>query len=84
MVEAELERLEESGVIKSIAFSEWASPIVSVVKSDGKSVRVCADFKQTLNPVTDMAHYLYLHLKIFLQHLLLVSRFLRSTSLYGY
>ena len=44
MVEAELERLEESGVIKPIAFSEWVSPIVS-------------DFKQTLNPVTDMAHY---------------------------
>ena len=57
MVEAELERLEESGVIKPIAFSEWVSLIVSVVKSDGKSVRVCADFKQTLNPVTDMAHY---------------------------
>ena len=57
MVEAELERLEESGVIKPIAFSEWVSPIVSVVKSDGERGRVCADFKQTLNPVTDMAHY---------------------------
>ena len=54
LVEAELKRLEASGVIKPIPYSEWASPIVSVVKSDGKSVRICGDFKETLNPVCDL------------------------------
>ena len=58
MVEAELKRLQESGVIKPVAYSEWASPIVPVVKPGGESVRICADFKETLNPVADMAHYL--------------------------
>jgi len=57
LVEAELKRLEASGVIKPIPYSEWASPIVSVVKSDGKSVRICGDFKETLNPVCDLNHY---------------------------
>ncbi|EDO30827.1 predicted protein, partial [Nematostella vectensis] len=58
MVKAELERLEKSGVIKFVAYSKWASPIGSVVTSIGETVRICADFKETLNPVTDMAHYL--------------------------
>ena len=31
LVEAELKRLEEGGVIKPIPHSEWASPIVSVI-----------------------------------------------------
>lgn len=57
LVEAELKRLEESGVIKPIPYAEWASPIVPVVKSDGKTVRICADFKETLNPVCDMVQY---------------------------
>ena len=57
MVEAELKRLQESGVIKPVPYMEWASPMVSVVKPGGESVRICADFKETLNPVADMAHY---------------------------
>ena len=57
MVESELQRLENSGIIKPIKFSEWASPTVNVVKSDGKSVRICADFKETLNPVCNIEQY---------------------------
>ena len=38
-VEEELERLQSLGVIQPIQFSDWAAPIVPVLKSDG-SVRI--------------------------------------------
>ena len=49
-VEKELLRLQESGVIKPIQFSDWAAPIVPVVKSDG-SIQICGDYKVTVNAV---------------------------------
>jgi len=55
-IEAELERLESTGVIKRVDYSEWATPIVPVVKKDG-SVRLCGDFKVTLNPVLEVDKY---------------------------
>lgn len=57
MVEAELERLEKQGVIIPITHSDWATPIVPVLKSDSKSVRICADFKTTLNKVLIVDQY---------------------------
>ena len=49
-VSQELERLEKNGVIEPVRFSEWAAPVVPVVKSDG-SIRICGDYKQTTNSV---------------------------------
>ncbi|KAL5479520.1 hypothetical protein EMCRGX_G023048 [Ephydatia muelleri] len=46
--EAELDRLHKVGVIEPVQFSDWAAPIVPVVKSDG-SVRICGDYKLTVN-----------------------------------
>ena len=46
-VEAELERLVEEGTLETVQFSEWASPIVAVIKRDKTSVRICGDFKQS-------------------------------------
>ena len=40
-VEEELERLVSEGIIESVQFANWAAPIVPVVKSDGKSLRIC-------------------------------------------
>ena len=47
-VAAELDRLENDSILTKIDWSEWATPIVSVPKKDG-SVRLCGDFKVTLN-----------------------------------
>lgn len=49
-VSAELDRLVETGVISPVHYAEWATPIVPVLKRDG-AVRICGDFKVTLNPV---------------------------------
>ena len=52
LVEKELDCLVSDGILEPVEFSEWASPIVLVLKSDKKSVRVCGYFKQTINPVS--------------------------------
>jgi len=52
-IEQELHRLEEAKVIEKIPFSEWAAPIVAVPKADGK-VRICGDYKVTVNPILDV------------------------------
>ena len=55
-VEQELDHLEKSGVIEPIQFSDWAAPIVPVVKSNG-IVRICGDFKLTVNKVAKLDTY---------------------------
>lgn len=46
--EQELQRLERLGVIVPVESAEWAAPVVPVVKADG-SVRICGDFRLTVN-----------------------------------
>ena len=55
-VEDELDRLLQEGTIHPVQFSEWATPIVPIIKSDGK-VRICGDFKVTLNKVSKLDNY---------------------------
>ena len=40
-VEEELTRLKEEGALEPVDYSDWAAPIVALVKSDQKSVHVC-------------------------------------------
>ena len=56
-VEEELDRLVAQGTLEPVQMWEWASPIVPVVKPDKKSVRICGDFKQTVNPVAKLDRY---------------------------
>ena len=52
-VEQELAGLDEKGVLKKVSHSSWVAPIVPVPKKDGK-VRICGDYKVTVNPHLDV------------------------------
>ena len=55
-VELELDRLQSEGILSPVEFSEWAAPIVPVVKQDG-TVRICGDYKCTVNQVSKLDNY---------------------------
>eukprot|EP00731_Ephydatia_muelleri_P025658 Em0017g741a len=55
-VEQEIHRLEELGVLERVVHSEWAAPIVVVPKKDGR-VRLCGDYKVTVNKFLDVDQY---------------------------
>lgn len=48
-VEQELDRLVKEGTIVKVEHSEYGTPIVPVVKKCG-SIRICGDYKVTINP----------------------------------
>ena len=43
-------------MIKKVETSEWVAPIKTPVKKDG-SVRVCGDFRVTVNPQLELDEY---------------------------
>ncbi|VDP71706.1 unnamed protein product [Echinostoma caproni] len=45
-----LEKKERDGIITRVKSSTWATPIVIAIKSDGKTLRICGDYRLTLNP----------------------------------
>jgi hypothetical protein len=55
-VEKELERLQEEGTIEPVQFADWAAPIVPIVKDD-KSIRICGDYKVTVNQAAKLDNY---------------------------
>ena len=55
-LEDELKRLESAGIIEKVSHSYWAAPIVTVPKGDGK-LRICGDYKVTINPHLDINQY---------------------------
>lgn len=55
-VELELRTLQERGVLEPVLQSDWATPLVTVQKADNM-VRLCGDYKITLNPAIKTEHY---------------------------
>lgn len=55
-VNVELNKMQSQGIIYPVKHSEWASPIVVVTKKDG-TIRICTDFKTTVNKVIEMDVY---------------------------
>ena len=55
-VERELERLEKDGTIYRVDYSDYGTPIVPVVKANG-SIRICGDYKVTINPKLKRDYY---------------------------
>ncbi|XP_052750886.1 uncharacterized protein LOC128200694 [Galleria mellonella] len=55
-VEGELQRLSDLGILERVEHSEFATPIVPVLRSDG-GIRICGDFSVTLNKALFMDNY---------------------------
>ncbi|VDP95409.1 unnamed protein product [Echinostoma caproni] len=44
------EKMEHDDIITRVTSSTWATPIVIAIKSDGKTPRICGNYRLTLNP----------------------------------
>ncbi|XP_037521344.1 uncharacterized protein K02A2.6-like [Rhipicephalus sanguineus] len=55
-VSAEIDRQVQEGVLSPVRVSEWATPIVPVVKRNGE-IKLCGDFKLIVNPATHFEQY---------------------------
>ena len=52
----ELDQLQRENVLTPVQCSEWAAPIVLVIKGD-ESIRICGDFKLTVYQVSHLESY---------------------------
>ena len=55
-IEDELDRLEKEKILYKVDHSDWAAPIVPVPQKNGQ-LRICGDYKVTVNPVIDVNKY---------------------------
>ncbi|KAL5497149.1 hypothetical protein EMCRGX_G013571 [Ephydatia muelleri] len=55
-IEKELNKLVQEGILQPVELSEWAAPIVPVVKPD-QSIRICGDFRLTVNQALETEQY---------------------------
>ena len=55
-VQNELDKLENEGIIRKVATSDWAAPLVPVIKPSGK-LRLCGDYKMTVNREINLDTY---------------------------
>ena len=55
-IDRELDWLEAEGILERVTYSEWAAPVVPVPKTKGQ-IRLCGDYKVTINPVLEVDQY---------------------------
>lgn len=56
-VDEQLDDMVKNGILIKVRHSEFASPVVIVPRKSGKSLRICVDFKVSLNPLIKVDHY---------------------------
>ena len=56
MVDKERDRLLTEDIIEPVQYSSWDAPVVPVMKAD-TTVRLCGDYKLTVNQVTKLDRY---------------------------
>ena len=59
-LDEELDRLDQQGVWKGVQYSKWAAPLVAVLKDPRDPtgpIRICGDFKQTVNKIAPLDSY---------------------------
>lgn len=61
-VKLEISRLIDNGRIVPVEYSEWGTPVVPILKPDG-SVRLCGDYKITINPYLEVDHFPLPHIE---------------------
>ena len=55
-IQEELDKLENDGIIRKVQTSDWAAPLVPVIKPMGK-LRLCGDYKVTVNKAISLDTY---------------------------
>lgn len=55
-VTSQLQEMARKGIIEKVDFSNWASQIVLAKKKDGQ-IRICCNYKPTLNPNLEDNHF---------------------------
>ncbi|XP_065356388.1 uncharacterized protein LOC135950789 [Calliphora vicina] len=55
-VEKEIDNLVRMNILQPVGYCEWGTPIVPIVKKNG-GIRICGDFKVTLNPYLNVEKY---------------------------
>ena len=55
-IESEIERMVKNNILEPVNISEWATLIVPVIKEEN-SIRICGDYKMTVNQVSQLDNY---------------------------
>ncbi|GFY08149.1 uncharacterized protein K02A2.6 [Trichonephila clavipes] len=61
-IETELNRLVAEDIIEPVTYSDWATPIVPVIKQNG-NLRICGDYKVTIKPGLKIEQYPLPHIE---------------------
>ena len=56
-VEQELKNLQAAAIIEPISFSEWAAPVLPVLKHDKQSIHLCGDYRLTVNQAVQLDQF---------------------------
>ena len=56
-VEQEFKNLQAAGIIEPISSSEWAAPVVPVLKRDKHSIRLCGNYRLNVNQAVQLDQF---------------------------